>query len=382
MDTSSYHSNEEEVKRTLRDATAGDIVLLVQHCVRVGELEQALAICEAARDLGFDDPAIGISEAVARLQGGDVPRALAILDEVLGSSPGHLVALYQKALVLARSSRWREGRRILDDIIAAFPDFPGAHDTLASLFFPGPPYREVLKRIHRLRRPDTYLEIGVRTGSTLALATTASIAAGVDPADLPVQKPLPKGTRLYRMTSDEFFERETPESVFGGRPVDFAFVDGMHLFEYAVRDFAHVERWASTDSVIVLHDCLPVSRVATRRDRMTAFWAGDVWKTLECLLDRRPDLAIHVVPTAPSGLVVVRRLDPSSRILLDQASELERRYLDLEYPHEPGSWPERYGVVENSDAGLARALGVSEVRELPPEASDPRGRIEPVSRVG
>jgi hypothetical protein len=358
VDTSSFRPSEEDLKRTLRGATPADVVLLIEQCMRVFHFEEALAICDAARALGVDDPALDVSEASVRFACGDAPRALEILDDVLASSPGHLIALFQKAVIVARGGNLTESRRILGVIIAAFPDFPGAHGALASILLPGPPYREVLARIHRIFRPDTYLEIGVERGVTLALATTASVAAGVDPAELTIEKPLPKGARLYRMKSDEFFERETPESVFGGKPVDLAFVDGMHWFEYAVRDFAHVERWASKDSVIVLHDCLPVTTVAARRDRASTFWVGDVWKTLECLLDLRPDLVVHVVPTAPSGLVVVRRLDPSSRLLLDEAADIDRRYRDAAYPHEPGVWPERYRIVENTEAGLARALGV------------------------
>jgi hypothetical protein len=132
----------------------------------------------------------------------------------------------------------------------------------------------------------------------------------------------------------------------------------MHWFEFAVRDFAHVEGWASKSSEVVLHDSLPVSRVAAQRDRVSTFWVGDVWKALECLLDRRPDLTVHVVPTAPSGLVVVRRLDPSSQVLFEEASAIDARYRNSEYPHEPGAWPERYGMVQNTEAGLSRALGV------------------------
>jgi hypothetical protein len=358
VDTSSFRPAKDDLMRTLRGATPADVVLLVQQCMRVYHLEEALAICEAARALGVDDPALDVSEAMVWSAAGNPSRALELLDGLLGASPGHLVALFQKALIVARRGDRAESRRILDGIIAQFPDFPGAQGALAALIFPGPPYREVLAQIHRLRRPDTYLEIGVEHGATLALATTASVAAGVDPADLPIEKPLPKGARLYRLKSDEFFERESPESVFGGKPVDFAFIDGMHWFEFALRDFAHIERWASKDSVIVLHDCLPVTTVAARRDRLSTFWVGDVWKALECLLERRPDLSIHVVPTAPSGLVVVRRLDPSSHLLLDEAASIDERYRDATYPHEPGAWPERYRVVENNEAGLVRALGI------------------------
>ena len=51
-------------------------------------------------------------------------------------------------------------------------------------FFSRPPhqgksYLSVLSRLHRYRRPATYLEIGTETGRTLEMARCASIA--IDP---------------------------------------------------------------------------------------------------------------------------------------------------------------------------------------------------------
>jgi len=358
VDTSSFCPKPEDLKQSLRGATAGDVVLLVQQSLRFGNGALAVALCDAARALGVDDPALDVSEAAARFAGGDIRGGAEVLDELLGASPGHLVALYQKAHLLVRQGNATEARQILSTIVERFPDFPGAHGALASLLFPGAPYRDVLARIHAVLRPETYLEIGVEHGVTLALATTARVAAGVDPADLPLENPLPAGARLFHTTSDDFFSNETRASVFGTRAVDLAFIDGMHWFEYAVRDFAHAEQWATEDSVILVHDCLAVTRVAAARDRVSTFWVGDVWKALECLLDYRPDLVVHIVPTAPSGLVVVRGLDPKSRVLFDRADEITAKYRDAEYPYDPGAWPERLGLVENDEGGLARALGV------------------------
>ncbi|HEX7670852.1 MAG TPA: hypothetical protein VF395_14755, partial [Polyangiaceae bacterium] len=93
-----------------------------------------------------------------------------------------------------------------------------------------------------------------------------------------------------------------------------------------------------------------------RRERASVFWVGDVWKVLEILLDHRPDLRITVVPTAPSGLVVVRGLDPHSSVLGSLMDGLVREYRDREYLHVPGEWPQRYRVVQNDEAGLARAV--------------------------
>jgi hypothetical protein len=189
-------------------------------------------------------------------------------------------------------------------------------------------YLKVLARLHALRRPRTYLEIGTATGRTLALARCASIA--IDPkfrleGDVRGGKP---ACHLFETTSDAFFAAENPSALFG-RPIDFAFIDGMHHFEFALRDFMNVEAHCRADSLIVLHDCLPVDAHMARRDardRSRAAgasypnaWAGDTWKAIWILQRYRPDLAIFAFDAPPSGLVVVTGLDPAS-------PELKRRY--------------------------------------------------------
>jgi hypothetical protein len=132
----------------------------------------------------------------------------------------------------------------------------------------------------------------------------------------------------------------------------------MHWFEYALRDFANTERWASAGSTILLHDCLPVSRVAAERECRSMLWVGDVWKVVDCLREYRPDLSVRIVPTPPSGLVVVRKLDPSSTVLWERMDEIRSRYAELTYPYEPEEWAQHYPLVENSEAGVREALGL------------------------
>ena len=122
------------------------------------------------------------------------------------------------------------------------------------------------------------------------------------------------------------------------------------------RRFHHVRRQFARGRV-VLHDCLPVSVHATKRERVSDFWVGDTWKVLDTLLEYRPDLRVHVVPTAPSGLVVVRGLDKASRVLEEHMPEILARYTSAEYDHTPAYWAEQYPLVRNDDAGLADALG-------------------------
>jgi hypothetical protein len=255
--------------------------------------------------------------------------------------------------------RGPEATAVLRTLVSRQPDFPGALQALATLMFPGPPYREVLRRIHDILRPRTYLEIGVEHGTTLALAVHSQQVVGIDPVPRPPTRELPPTARLFHTTSDAFFAQHAREQVFGADVVELAFIDGMHWFEYALRDFCNVERWCAPTSTVILHDCLPVAGIAASRERQTTFWVGDTWKALECLLHERPDLHISIVPCHPSGLVVVQHLDPESSVLSTRLEALSAHYLPLAYPYEPGVLPGHYPIVPNTEAHLARALGVS-----------------------
>jgi hypothetical protein len=98
---------------------------------------------------------------------------------------------------------------------------------------------KLLRRLHALRRPRHYLEIGTAAGKTLALAHCASIA--IDSRlrlarDIRVDKP---ACHLFEMTSDAFFAVHNPTAL-SGRAIDLAFIDGMHHFEFALRDFMNM----------------------------------------------------------------------------------------------------------------------------------------------
>jgi hypothetical protein len=89
-------------------------------------------------------------------------------------------------------------------------------------------YLHVLERLHRELSPVSYLEIGVRHGGSLALAHCPAI--GIDPAPA-IDRELPHATKVHVLTSDEFFADHAD-----GVTPDLSFIDGMHLFEYALRD--------------------------------------------------------------------------------------------------------------------------------------------------
>lgn len=334
---------------------AADVVLLASQALRVGSLEQAAALCEAYR--GPFEPAVSLTHAAARFGLGEHAAAVELVERVLAESPEHLAARFYRAQMAQHQGDTSRATALLLGVLERFPDFPGAQGTLASVRFPGPPYRDVLRRLHELVRPRTYLEIGVETGATLAFAKAAERAIGIDPDASKLRRELvPSSARVFHETSDAFFARHTRAQALGPHHVDLAFIDGMHLFEYALRDFIHVEAWCTKASVIVLHDCVPLVPLTASRERHTKFWVGDVWKVVDILRRYRPELRVKLVATAPSGLCVVRGLDPSSTVLSDRLDEIVAAYRERPYPATALEVPPGFELVPASEAGLREAL--------------------------
>jgi len=192
------------------------------------------------------------------------------------------------------------------------------------------PYLGVLDRIHQHLLPRTYVEIGVRDGRSLALMLPGTVGIGVDPEPR-LRYRLSAGAQVFPVTSDEFFATDDTSPVLGDRPVDLAFIDGMHLFEFALRDFINLERRAGPATTILVHDCYPIDEETARRERTTERWSGDIWKLIVCLKEMRPDLLVAVVDAAPTGLGVIRNLDPTSTVLTDAYEEIVARYGSLAY---------------------------------------------------
>jgi predicted O-methyltransferase YrrM len=185
-------------------------------------------------------------------------------------------------------------------------------------------YLGMLRQIHERLRPEVYLEIGVQHGVSLACALPGTRLIGIDPDPKPIEHDVERSLDFYEMTSDEFFAKHEPA-------YDLALIDGMHLFEFALRDFMNLERLARNGSTILVHDCIPINAVATSRDRTTRQWTGDVWKLIPILREYRPDLDLTVIDVKPSGLGFVTRLDPESTVLPDAYDQITERFLPLEY---------------------------------------------------
>ena len=211
---------------------------------------------------------------------------------------------------------------------AALDAEPGntlAYVGLSRIRLPGPDYYDVLRRVHEMLVPATYLEVGVSEGMSLSHARPPTVAVAVDPAPA-ICHPISVEYHLYPETSSEFFNRRDVRQLFGGVGPSMVFIDGLHQFPAVLEDFWQVEAIADPDTVVVFHDMLPLDEVTQRPERVHHFYTGDVWKLLHCLAETRSDLSWFTVRTPPSGLTFVTGLNPSSTVLRDRHAELVDRF--------------------------------------------------------
>ncbi len=227
-------------------------------------------------------------------------------------------------------------------------DFPAEVNPDHEIRSGAEPSLDFIARVHDHLQPRSYLEVGVFTGFSLALSRCPSI--GIDPYPQ-LDTTLNADTVVKEMTSDDFFLLEdVPPSM---RPVDLAYIDGLHLIENVLKDFMNVERSASSGSVILVDDVFPNHLVQGSRRRVSQNWTGDVWKIMEILRVHRPDLLLVPVDTEPTGTLVVIGADPTNDVLWDRYDDiLDWAILTLDEP--PMSTIERTDALDPRDPLLAR----------------------------
>lgn len=192
-------------------------------------------------------------------------------------------------------------------------------------------YYQTLERIHKIVKPKVYLEVGIRNGESLQYAYRDSLCIGIDP-NYDMRFPYNKSNLLFKETSDDFFKKNDVLEITGGKLIDLAFIDGMHLFDFVLRDFINVEKHTNKNSLIVLHDCIPKDKETSSRERTTKYWTGDVWKIVPILKEYRPDLEIMILDSEPSGLCLIKNLDKGNTVLQEKFDEIVKKYLDMDYP--------------------------------------------------
>lgn len=226
-------------------------------------------------------------------------------------------------------------------------------------------YIRFLEQCAIYRKVETYFEIGVNLGKSLGKIHARCI--GVDPqfvlrGDVMGRKP---ELLLFQTTSDEFFRNHDISHYFDGG-LDLAFLDGMHLFEFLLRDFINTERHMKAGGLIFLHDCLPINAEMAERVRspsqradveLRSYWTGDVWKLVPILAEYRPDLEVLLIDCAPTGLVAVRNFGSGVGTLAERYDEIVAKYTDIDLEGSAFTdFHERFPTMNAEDAKAALSV--------------------------
>lgn len=167
-------------------------------------------------------------------------------------------------------------------------------------------YLDFLKVIHE-KRYEIYFEIGSCSGDSLCLSKSPSVA--VDPYYQLNKDPVGEKDfcLLFQETSDHFFRKTLPN--FPNFECELGFIDGMHLFEYSLRDFINLAKISADSSLFIFHDPLPWSYEMATRDYNSlpqgSAWTGDIWKLIPILIDIGMQENMNVLTSAPSGLLTI-----------------------------------------------------------------------------
>lgn len=251
-----------------------------------------------------------------------------------------LATIARACRVLGRPT---EARKLAEQALALDPTNAASRSILAAMDMPGRAYLDVLSHLHQRLQPSLYLEIGVASGDSLKRAKAPTRAIAIDP------EPQLSGTptvelHLLPMTSDAFFtSARAPTLLEGG--IDLAFIDGLHEFTQVVRDLWYVERHCGPHSVVVLHDTVPFDALTSSVERSTDWWTGDVWKMLPFLAEHRPDLECFTVRTPPSGLTIIRGLNPTRNTPLAEDEARAAIYRSLRFEDYRERWESRMRFV-------------------------------------
>jgi predicted O-methyltransferase YrrM len=155
-------------------------------------------------------------------------------------------------------------------------------------------YRNFLVLLCQIFKPKTYLELGVRNGSTFNMISNIvdkSIAVDLQKQFNPTKK-----QQFFEGTTDDFFKQNT--EIF-----DMIFIDANHDFDFAKRDTENSIKVLSKNGIITLHDTDPVEERLLSRG-----FCSDSYKIIDYLyLNYSNTFDIFTFPIGIEGLTIIKR---------------------------------------------------------------------------
>jgi hypothetical protein len=235
----------------------------------------------------------------------------------------------------------------------------------------GTRYLNFMNWLHGAMLFDWYMEIGCRRGDSFAPVRSKTIA--VDPffraeIDIIGKKP---ALHVFQTTSDAFFKEGFLQR--NGIRLSVSFLDGMHLFEYLLRDFMNTEAASDPRGVIMMHDLVPHDLAMTTRDlsAIRGSWTGDVWKLVPILQRWRPDLTLTMLNLRPTGVLCASNLSPENRVLQDNYDAILAEFMVQDI--ETYGVESFFGSFEYTDAIAMKDAGFPLFQPL---ALDPSAALE------
>ena len=179
---------------------------------------------------------------------------------------------------------------------------------------------QILNYLSKKRKAKNYLEIGVERGHVF-LEVKCPRKIAVDPVFLIgikrfirnlIAYPYNLSNKYFAKKSDDFFETNAPK-IYAKSKIDLALVDGMHEYEFVLRDIENTVKYLSEDGVILVHDCNPMSIEASvsyseRKEKAyKGYWNGDVWKVILHIKSLRSDLSVFVLDCDQGIGVIIKK---------------------------------------------------------------------------
>lgn len=200
----------------------------------------------------------------------------------------------------------------------------------------------IINELMSKKKLTNYLEIGVFNGrvffrvkSTFKIAVDPSFAFdALRKAGKFFINPYNLFNRYIEKKSDDFFAEDAPE-LFANKKCNLSLIDGMHEYQFALRDAENVLKYLSEDGVIIMHDCNPITKEEActfeewKAKGFKGQWNGDVWKTIMHLRTFRDDINVFVLD-CDQGLGIITKQKPESRLSFSQDDINRLTYEDFD----------------------------------------------------
>ena len=201
---------------------------------------------------------------------------------------------------------------------------------------------KVISTLMKQKSLKNYLEIGVHNGHIL-FRIKSNFKIAIDPKftfdtarkiGKTIINPFNICNQYFEKTSDDFFANDAQKTI-GTKKIEISLIDGMHQYDYALRDIENTLKYLSDNGVIVIHDCNPQTKAASgtwdewQSRNEEGFWNGDVWKAIVHLRSTRKDINVFVLD-CDHGLGIVTKTKPENDLAFTPQEIEKMQYEDLD----------------------------------------------------